>query len=60
MGVICGLHNAMPLVVTGISRNGPFTPWATTVVPADGDLAAACLEAVAEPASVIQLDEELA
>jgi hypothetical protein len=60
MGVICGLHNAIPLVVTGISRNGPFTPWATTVVPADGDLAAACLEAADKPAPVIHLDEELA
>jgi hypothetical protein len=58
MGVICGLHNRIPLVVTGISRNGPFTRWATTVVPADGDLAAACLEAAADPAPVIDLDEE--
>jgi hypothetical protein len=57
MGVICALHNQIPLVVTGISRNGPFTPWATTVVPADGDLAAACLEAVEAPAAVIDLAE---
>jgi hypothetical protein len=56
-GVICGLHHGVPLVVTGISRNGPFAPWATEIVAANGDLSAACLDAAAaDEQPVINLD----
>lgn len=37
-GVICALHAGLPLVVTGISRGAPFTPWAAQVVGDRGDL----------------------
>jgi hypothetical protein len=50
-GVICSLHSQVPLVVTGISRGGPFTAWAAKVVPADGDLSAACLAAAGSVAT---------
>lgn len=45
MGVICALHARIPLVVTGISRDAPFTPWASGVVTGRGDLAEAVAEA---------------
>lgn len=48
MGVICALHAQLPLVVTGISRGAPFTPWAAEVVPDRGDLADVVADVVAE------------
>ena len=60
-GVTCALHAGVPLVVSGIWRNGPFADWAATVVSADGDLSAACASVVPSddaPANVIRLTEE--
>jgi hypothetical protein len=37
-GVICALHAGHPLIVTGISRNSPFSDLAERVVAEQGDL----------------------
>jgi hypothetical protein len=47
-GVICALHAGLPLIVTGISRNSPFTDYAVQVVAEQGDLIDALENATTE------------
>lgn len=48
MGVVCALHEGVPLVSAGIAQKNPFAPWSTTTVGAEGDLDEACLAAAAD------------
>ena len=42
IGVVCGLHAGIPLVVAGLASDHPFEPWADAVVERGGDLTDAC------------------
>jgi hypothetical protein len=47
MGVVCALHEGVPLVVAGVGTERPFGPWASSTVTPAGDVATACQEVAA-------------
>ncbi len=49
MGSVCGLRDGLPLILAGPAEGTNLAPWAR-VVPASGDLVAACQEVVGEEA----------
>lgn len=57
MGVTCGLHAGLPLVVTGISDRGPFSALASRNVSEQGNVAAAAEDVANEHKTVIRLEE---
>ena len=38
LGVICALHQGVPLVVAGVGSERPFGPWASLAVEQGGDV----------------------
>ena len=57
MGVTCGLHAGLPLVVTGIADRGPFSDLAARTVSEQGSVAAAVEDVANPPKTVITLEE---
>lgn len=57
MGVTCGLHAGLPLVVTGISDRGPFSELASRNVSEQGNVATAAEDVARERQTVIRLEE---
>lgn len=41
-GVVCALHQGVPLVVAGVASERPFGPWAALAVEQGGDVVTAC------------------
>jgi hypothetical protein len=58
MGVVCGLHAGLPLVINGISRGAAFTPWASSVVADRGDLAEAVTDVAGVRHRVVDVTED--
>jgi hypothetical protein len=46
LGVICALHQGVPLVVAGVASERPFGPWASLAVEQGGDVVTACEKVV--------------
>lgn len=46
-GVVCALHDDVPMVVAGVAYEQPLAPWTTQVVERGGDVASAARAAVA-------------
>lgn len=42
LGVVCALHQGVPLVVAGVASERPFGPWAALAVEQGGDVVTAC------------------
>lgn len=45
-GVVCALHNEVPLVVAGVGYDQPLHPWTTRLVERGGDVVSAVKAAV--------------
>jgi len=46
-GVVCALHQGVPLVVAGVASERPFGPWAALAVEQGGDVVTACEKVMA-------------
>ena len=57
MGVTCGLHAGLPLVVTGISDRGPYSELAARTVSEQGNVATAAEDVAKQHKTVIRLEE---
>jgi hypothetical protein len=48
-GVTCAIRAHIPLVVAGDAETGPYGPWATATIGAEGDVVGACAAAATAP-----------